>query len=351
MTDRAPPLNPSRTYRKLPFSLAGGLAACIFLIDLMTPLGVGEWIAYLIPVLIASRSANAKHLVWLSSALTLLAILGFIGSHPGVVPTELAAVNRALGVGVLWVATALIVQRVRAERKQARLEAALRRSEIMSALGSLVVAVAHEVRNPVFGISATLDALEARFGPAPAFAEYFKVLRTEVNRMTQLTRDLLEYGKPRRLAPVSTAIADIIADAVATCARQAKDAGVEITTRMGREALTVRADPERLRQLFENLIQNAIQHSRRGGVVAVEADEVRRGGDAWVRCNVIDLGEGFRPEDLPRVFEPFFTRRPGGTGLGLSIAQRIVEEHGGTISAQNDPAGGARIEIGLPAGV
>jgi signal transduction histidine kinase len=107
-------------------------------------------------------------------------------------------------------------------------------------------------------------------------------------------------------------------------------------------------NPPRLQEVFENLIQNAIQHSPRGAAVIVETDEVRAENRAWVCSAVRDSGSGFRSEDLPRLFEPFFTRRPGGTGLGLSIAQRIVEEHGGTISAHNDALGGARVEVRLP---
>ena len=83
-------------------------------------------------------------------------------------------------------------------------------------------------------------------------------------------------------------------------------------------------------------------------MVSLQAEEEQEGGRTWVRCTVLDSGPGFRAEDLPRVFEPFFTRRLEGTGLGLSIVQKIVEDHGGTVTAANRLEGGARLLIRLP---
>jgi PAS domain S-box-containing protein len=472
MTARNTPMKRSKTLPELGFPLALGLEMAVFVIDLLTPLGTGEWVLYLLPLLLASRSARKSQLIYLSLASTAFIILGLLWSPAGV-PSNLAIMSRFLGTFVLWVTTVLVVQRrgveqalrdseesfrllfvnnplpiwvydpdtlaflevneaavthygysrdellrmrvtdislthdlpqqpenfsgmpahlrdvgelqhrrksgeiievrmvcgrvrfagreavlatiqdlserKRAEQEQARLQAALRRSELMSALGSLVAGVAHEVRNPLFAISATLDAFEARFGREAEYRAYFRVLRAELGRVNQLTRDLLEYGKPQALALAPGAIEQVVAEAVNACAAQAKQGDVHVTLHVREGLSALRMDWQRLRQVFENVLQNAIQHSPRGGVVLVETDEVGQDGRTWVQCAVTDPGSGFRPEDLPRVFDPFFTRRQGGTGLGLSIAQRIVEEHGGTISAHNHAAGGARVEVRLPA--
>jgi signal transduction histidine kinase len=105
-------------------------------------------------------------------------------------------------------------------------------------------------------------------------------------------------------------------------------------------------DRPRLLQVFENLLRNAIQHSATGSIVEVQA--VREGDRVAIR--VEDRGPGFRDEDLPRVFEPFFTRRRGGTGLGLSLVQRIVDDHHGQIEARNREGGGASVRVALSAG-
>jgi signal transduction histidine kinase len=108
-------------------------------------------------------------------------------------------------------------------------------------------------------------------------------------------------------------------------------------------------DEARMLQVFSNLIENAIQHSKRGGNVTLAARVVESHGGRAVECTVADEGAGFAPGDLTRAFEPFFSRRRGGTGLGLSIVQRIVEQHGGSIIAANRPTGGAVVAVKLPA--
>jgi signal transduction histidine kinase len=108
-------------------------------------------------------------------------------------------------------------------------------------------------------------------------------------------------------------------------------------------------DRTRLVRVFENLLENAIQHSPAGGEVAVEAAAATAGGRDGIECAVCDSGPGFQAEELGRVFDPFFTRRRGGTGLGLSIVQRIVDEHGGRVGAGNRAEGGAILTVWLPA--
>ena len=107
-------------------------------------------------------------------------------------------------------------------------------------------------------------------------------------------------------------------------------------------------DRRHLVQVFQNLIENAIQYSPSGGCVVVEAEEGWLDGRAWVSYAIQDSGPGFPPEDLARVFEPFFSRRRSGTSLGLAIVQRIVEGHGGNINAGNRHEGGAVIVVRFP---
>jgi signal transduction histidine kinase len=105
------------------------------------------------------------------------------------------------------------------------------------------------------------------------------------------------------------------------------------------------ADAAMMRQVLVNLIENAVQHSPSDGVVVVKLER-EPNGQAVIQ--VLDSGSGFRSEDLPRVFDPFFSRRQGGTGLGLSIVRRLVESFGGEIVADNRMPGGARVTVRLP---
>jgi PAS domain S-box-containing protein len=225
-----------------------------------------------------------------------------------------------------------------------QLQESLRRTEMMSALGGLVAGVAHEVRNPLFSISATLDNLEGQLSTNPDFVQYAALLRSQVARLSHLMRDLLDYGKPARLQITSSKPADLIRRAVRSCALLARECGVTIDEEAAPKLPSLQVDGARMLQVFENLVSNAIQHSERGSHVRVTAE--RSGSDVLFR--VEDSGPGIPPEDLPLLFDPFFSRRKEGTGLGLSIAQRIVDAHGGRIAAANRPEGGAAFSVRIP---
>jgi signal transduction histidine kinase len=241
-----------------------------------------------------------------------------------------------------------IDERLRAEAERARLRESLRRSETMSAMGSLVVGVAHEVRNPLFGISSTLDALEVRLGARDETRAHIEVLHHEVDRLNRLMRDLLNYGQPRGNTRAPDSIAGAIAEAIQACSARARSSRIEIESRAADSGVSVAMDRPGMVQVFQNLLENAIQHSPSGGIITVETRVAYREGRGWVDCAVMDTGPGFQEEDLARVFEPFFTRRRGGTGLGLSIVQRIVEEHEGRICAANRADGGAVVTVSVP---
>jgi PAS domain S-box-containing protein len=240
------------------------------------------------------------------------------------------------------------------------------------ALGALVAGVAHEVRDPLFGISATLDAFEARFGSGGDFSEYVHALRDELGRLKALMQDLLDYGNAGTVTLTPGALDEVLTQTVRHLTPTAEQARVRLRCHVAGPLAPVLMDGRRLGQALENLLRNAVQHAPPGSDVLVEAregtaDEAQTASDSpafwrlaletsaapapearWIVCCVADEGPGFRADDLPRVFEPFFTRRRGGTGLGLSIVERIVEVHGGYVAAANRPQGGALVTMRLP---
>jgi PAS domain S-box-containing protein len=228
------------------------------------------------------------------------------------------------------------------------LQESLRRSETMSAMGALVAGVAHEARNPLFGISANLDALEARSEAAGEQHETIGHMRSALNRLTTLMQQLLDYGKPPALELGEGTLEMVIAEAVDACRLLAERAQVRVQSHVGGLPRLARIDNQRLVQLFENLVENAVQHSPQGADVTIDGAVVRDADREWIECRVSDRGPGFAGEDVGKIFEPFFTRRRGGTGLGLSIVQRIVQEHGGRIQAANREGGGGVMIVRLP---
>ncbi|MFV2072429.1 MAG: ATP-binding protein [Thermoanaerobaculales bacterium] len=222
------------------------------------------------------------------------------------------------------------------------LQESLRRGEVLSAMGTLVAGVAHEVRNPLFAISATVDAISAIFMNTEGFDRldaYLKNLKREVDRLSKLMRELLNYSRPSIGEASRCRLASIVAEAITRCSARAADANVQIVTRMAEFDVEVEVEKERIVQAVENLLTNALSFSPVGGRVTVECATHTEDHQCWACCSVSDQGPGISPEDLPHIFEPFFTRRQGGTGLGLSLAQRIVSEHGGTIVAESGPNG------------
>lgn len=236
-----------------------------------------------------------------------------------------------------------VTERRRAEEERARFQ-------VMGALGHLVGSLAHEVRNPLFAISATLEAVmmeleDPRYEPLRRLLD---CLREPTARLSELMSELLEYGKPLSQNLAEGSLHDVVRQAVADCGGLAAERKVEIEVRLGETEPRVGMIRHRLLMALDNLIQNAIQHTPSGKVVLVEVGEVEAEDGAWVRFSLKDSGSGFNMQDLSRIFEPFFTRRRGGTGLGLSIVQRIAEEHRARLVAGNRPEGGAVVTLDIP---
>jgi PAS domain S-box-containing protein len=227
-----------------------------------------------------------------------------------------------------------------------RLQGELKKRERLAAVGELVAGVAHEVRTPLFSISATLDAYEPYLDAPAERREFTDLLRSQIDRLSTLMRDLLDYGSPPTPRLARGSVVQPIRRAISACAGLAQAAGVVLEAGP-LEGIEIERDAERLEQVFVNLISNAVHHAPRGTTVRASAvaSEERQG----VSCSVDDEGGGVPAEDLGRLFQPFFSRRKGGTGLGLAIVQRIVEQHGGVVRAANRAGGGASFTVFLPA--
>jgi two-component system sensor histidine kinase FlrB len=161
-------------------------------------------------------------------------------------------------------------------------------------------------------------------------------------------RDLLDYSRPASLTWSSESVAEVLAEVRSICEPPARNAGVILWNGVAEELPELLMDRPRVVQVFQNLVDNAIRHSPRGGRVALEA---ALEGEAPVRSVVIrvrDEGPGFSDLALRRAFEPFFTERPAGTGLGLSIVERIVCQHGAKILIGNAAEGGAVATVRFP---
>jgi signal transduction histidine kinase len=233
-------------------------------------------------------------------------------------------------------------------RNLRHVQASLRRSERLAALGQLTAGLAHELRNPLGTIKASAEMLtkESTKCRPELMSEMTGFIVSEVDRVNGLIASFLDFAKPLHIRPTAADLRPVIDDVVRQQADLARGRNVEISVRMNDGPLSFVFDPDLLNPAISNLLQNAIEASAPGKTV-----EIRAGSrDENVMIFVSDHGEGIQPQHLENIFNPFFTTKPQGTGLGLAIVSKIIDEHEGHINVFSEAGVGTTFEITLPKG-
>lgn len=232
------------------------------------------------------------------------------------------------------------------------LEAQLYNAEKAVVVSRLASAIAHEIRNPLNYINLTLDHLRATFAPTDPekhekFKSLTKQLKVEVARINSRITEFLNYSRPARLDPQPLDLSAVAGDAMRIFEVQAAESNVEARVEKHGDVPAVLADAESLRSALTNLIINGFQAMDGSGgqlfVVLSSEDEGRR-----ARIDVTDSGRGIAPEDISKVFEPYYSTKETGTGLGLAIVKKTVDDHHGTISVKSKLGEGTTFTITLP---
>ena len=251
---------------------------------------------------------------------------------------------------------------IRAGQDLASTREQLLQKEKLAAVGQLVSGVAHELNNPLQGVLGYAELMLAA-KPAELETEELRAIRDNANRAAGIVRNLLTFAGRTSTARGWQQINRIVRDAVATCEPHSSEAGIDIRIEVADRLPMVYVDPTRLEDVMVNLIENAeaaIVARREGNSLSPIVPERARGeivittrlehDPDRILVDVADNGSGLKEEDLPRVFDPFFTTREvgKGTGLGLSVCYGIVREHGGHITARNRATGGAVFTVELP---
>ena len=218
------------------------------------------------------------------------------------------------------------------------------RQERLAALGQLAAGAAHEIRNPLTAVRGFLQLVSSQIRTEPQ-AHYLKIVRQEMERIERITADLLLLSRSWKLRLSECEIGPLLEAVVELVRPRAEERGVDLVVFAEQGLPAVLADPERLEQVFLNLVGNAIEAVRGPGRVELRA---RRHPGGFVEGLVSDDGPGVPAEVLPRLFEPFFTTKAGGTGLGLAVSDSIVRSFGGHISVASPPSGGAVFTVRLP---
>jgi signal transduction histidine kinase len=237
-----------------------------------------------------------------------------------------------------------------------RHHAEMLRAEQLSAVGQLAASVAHEIRNPLTSVKMLVDAVLRTQNRKPLTLEDLQVIHAEVGRLEKTVQGLLDFARPPAPQRSTSDLRQVVDQAVDLIRARARQQKVVVEVAAPDHAVTADIDRGQWCTVLVNLFLNALDVMPQGGCLKVEFECVAgtlgvpsaHPGRNDLRLIVTDTGAGIPPEIMDRLFVPFASTKPTGTGLGLSISRRIIEDHGGRLTAANTPQGGATFIISLP---
>lgn len=214
----------------------------------------------------------------------------------------------------------------------------------LSAVGKLSSSIVHEMRNPLSSVKINLQALGRKVKDDPAYSEMAAIALTQVKRLESMFSDLLQFSKPIELTPEEISFPQLADEAREILTQKAADKiiSLEIINHLGSRRIV--ADKKHLLLAVINLVDNAVQWSPPESIVQIIGDPLPNQAEGFI-ITVKDQGPGLNEEFIEKLFQPFYTTRETGTGLGLANVKKIVEFHGGTVSATNVSTGGAQFSM------
>ena len=255
----------------------------------------------------------------------------------------------ASGDEVGQLARAFAEMRSAIAEREARLRSAqaeMIHREKLAAMGRLVAQLSHEINNPIYNIQNCLEALERRGDPRDPNREFLLLAQEELSRMASLTRRMLDHSRPMSDAAAPLNLNGTVQRVLALAGPELAGRGIRVDSWLERGLPSVVAHPDAIQQVLANLVNNAMDAMPEGGTLRIST---RAAADA-VEVAVEDTGSGIAEDQLPHIFEAFYTTKPGvrGLGLGLFVSEGIIRGHRGRISVESRPGAGSRFTIRLP---
>lgn len=236
-------------------------------------------------------------------------------------------------------------QMVKSLREKEMMENKLRQAQRLSAMGNLAAGIAHDVRNPLNAIkllsSHAQDMLE---GDGHIACKTMRTIRNEVDRLEEIVSSFLSLARETELHREPRELDALLDECVHLFQKDAEARGIRLGSDLHTSGVTLMLDPKQWKRAILNVLLNALEACPEGGRVRLFS----RRTDMHCEIEIRDDGPGLSRETVERVFDPYFTTKPGGTGLGLSITRGIIEEHGGTIDITGSPGMGCQVLIKLP---
>lgn len=240
--------------------------------------------------------------------------------------------------------------------ENARLYEELRNSQVMlartdrlAAVGTLAAGIAHEIRNPLVAVQTFVQLLPEQIDDPEFRTTFLELTNSELARVSTLINDLMTFARPAPAFLDEADLNELAAQIVRLLAGQAKKRDVTLTARLSSEELRCMVDQGQIKQVFMNLLMNALQATPAGGAVTIATSILRETeGEEQCLIEVHDTGSGIAPEQKEQIFDPFFTTKDSGVGLGLFITHQIIKEHGGSVDVESEIGQGTRFLIRLP---
>jgi len=223
-------------------------------------------------------------------------------------------------------------------------EEQLRRAEKLSTLGEMAAVLAHEIRNPLGSIRGTAEILRDDYRPGDPKHEFIEIQIKETERLNRVVEDFLRMARQQPGERKECSLREELETILTLVSGDARQRGIRLVLEDIPTAAVIRADGEKLRQAFLNIVMNALQATMAGGNVTIS---VGRSDDGY-EIRFRDSGCGIEDAALAKIFDPFFTTKADGTGLGLAVTKKIIEGHGGQLSVTSETGKGTTVVVSLP---
>jgi signal transduction histidine kinase len=239
------------------------------------------------------------------------------------------------------------LENARLYQEMQRTQQLMRRSDRLSSLGSLTAGLAHEIRNPLVTVKTFLDLVPERYSDKEFRGNFLRLTTAELERITKLVSDLLDFAKPKTPKFRRSNINQVIEEIIPLIQVEARKRDIALETDL-QETPTARLDADQMKQVFLNILLNAIEAIKAHGKISIASRDIRKNGSEYVQVEIADTGKGIPKKFVEQIFDPLFTTKEKGTGLGLAITHQIVEDHHGFIEVESMPKKGTIFFINIP---
>jgi signal transduction histidine kinase len=232
--------------------------------------------------------------------------------------------------------------------KEKELHTQLIQSEKLATVGQLSASLAHEINNPLQSIQGCLDLVQMQAGDAHQSDKYLVLARNELGRLKTIVERMVDFNRPAQEEWTYVDLQNLVEDVIGFCSKRIEQSHITVCQNWCKQTPLVRGICNHLRQVILNLVLNAIDSMPDGGTLTVQS-AIRKQHGLWLAIDISDSGAGIKPDNLEKIFEPFYTTKQNGTGLGLPICRTIMDDHNGRLSVASKLGKGSTFTIWLPA--